>query len=686
MSAEDFLFELGTEELPPTSLKTLAEALLQNFCELLKKGHIVFNTEAVRWFATPRRLALWIPDLAKVQLDRDECVDGPPLKACWAADGSPTAALLGFARKQGVPLEQLQKGTERIQLKRSIPGKPTSTLLPLLLEQALSDLPIAKRMRWGARREEFVRPVHSVLIMHGAELIPCCLLGICSQKAVSGHRFMAPGPWTLEHAKDYIDTLRSTQVIADFAERRALIIEQVRKLEEKFQARAIMPDDLLDEVTALVEWPVALTGCFDPSFLSVPQEALISTMQGNQKYFPLTDAHGQLLPQFIFISNIQSPDPEWIIAGNERVVRPRLSDAAFFYNQDCRKTLDQHHAANAQVVFQARLGTVAEKAERVQRLAMLLAERTGADQQRAQRAGSLCKADLATLMVNEFPELQGIMGRRYAQIQNEDAEVAQALWEQYLPRFSGDQLPATATGQVLALAEKLDTLTGIFGIGLIPTGSADPFALRRASLGVLRILMNLKTTLSLDVLIDQALQGFSVELDPSTQTRLLEFFVARYRAHYDEQGIAPETLQAVLARESLEPRCVDLRVQALHLFMQHPALIHLAAADRRVRRLLEGHSHEAAEHIDPGLFETEAEHRLHQRIVDLNPQLSALVAEENYQQALERLADLRTEVDGFFEQVMVLVDQGNVRNNRLGLLKQLHHQLSSVADLSLIGR
>ncbi len=686
MLHEHFLFELGTEELPPTSLKNLAEALLQNVCTLLSKHHLHFEEQAARWFATPRRLAILIPDLAKEQPDRQECVDGPPLKACWAADGSPTAALLGFARKQGVNIDQLQKGTDRIQLTRSIAGQPTRILLPALLEQALADLPIAKRMRWGSRRDEFVRPVHSVSMLHGSELIEGELFGIPSQRTVFGHRFMATGPWTLTHASDYQNTLRSAHVIADFSERRNLIIKQVRDLEAQHQAQAIMPDALLDEVTALVEWPVALTGSFDASFLSVPQEALISTMQGNQKYFPLTDSQGNLLPHFIFISNIKSPEPEWIIAGNERVVRPRLSDAAFFYTQDCRKTLEQHHVANAQVIFQAQLGTVADKADRVRRLAVLIAKQIGADQVRAERAGTLCKADLATLMVQEFPELQGIMGRRYAQVQNEDLEVAEALWEQYLPRFAGDQLPKTVTGQILALAEKLDTLCGIFGVGLIPTGSADPFALRRASLGVLRILMGMSTTLSLDDLINQALQGFQVALDSDTQTRLIEFFVARYRAHYEEQGIAAETLQAVIACEHLLPRPVDRRVQALHKFLQNPALAHLAAADRRVRRLLEGHQHEASEKIDQNLFETDAEHRLYQRIMDLKPQLSSLVAEENYLQALERLADLRAEVDTFFEQVMVLVDHSDLRNNRLGLLKNLHDLLSSVADLSLLGR
>ncbi len=678
---QDFLFELGCEELPPTSLAMLAEALYVHVTTALSEQGLTHDVSRSRWMATPRRLALFLGDLLTQQPDRVLVVEGPPLAACFSADGQPTPAALGFARKQGVSIDALERGPDRLRLQRTLAGKSAMSLLPELMAQALSDLPIAKRMRWGSRREEFVRPVHTLVMLLGEAIVPATLLGLESGRTLLGHRFMAPGPWDLHHARDYISLMLKAKVMVDFDERRQLILAQVRQLEIALGGMAIVDDALLDEVTALVEWPVALHGSFDPRFLQVPQEALISTMQGNQKYFPLVDSEGALLPHFIFISNLESPRPDLIVAGNERVVRPRLTDAEFFFAQDRKLTLAEHDQANAQVVYQARLGSLQDKAHRHARLAAWIATALGAHVPWAEQAGLLSRADLATLMVSEFPDLQGIMGRHYARHEGLPPEVADALFEQYLPRFAGDQLPVTPTGLALALADKLDTLTGIFGVGQIPTGSADPFALRRAALGVLRIIIEHALPLRLDTLIDQALAGHQApDLAPQTAATLLDFFTARYRAYYEERGIAADFLQAVLNTGVLAPMDVDRRVRALHEFRHHPNLAALVAANKRVAKLLDKEGQAPLHAVASELLLEDSERQLHLQLLACQPYLQAAGEAGQYEELLARLAELRPAIDRFFTEVMVMTDDIAVRKNRLQLLSDLHRAFMTVAD------
>ncbi|NNM52044.1 MAG: glycine--tRNA ligase subunit beta, partial [Pseudomonadales bacterium] len=654
---QDFLFELGCEELPPTSLATLAEALYVHVTSALSEQGLTHDLSRSRWMATPRRLALVLADLLLQQPDRVLVVEGPPLSACFSTDGKPTPAALGFARKQGVQVDDLERGADRLRLQKRISGKSARELLPELMAQALADLPIAKRMRWGSRREEFVRPVHSLVMLLGEEVIPATLLGLKSGRTLLGHRFMAPGPWTLHHARDYAGLMLQAKVMVDFDERRQLILQQVRKLETSLGGMAIVDESLLDEVTALVEWPVALHGSFDPRFLQVPQEALISTMQGNQKYFPLVDHEGGLLPHFIFISNLESPRPDLIVAGNERVVRPRLTDAEFFFAQDRKLSLAEHDQANAHVVYQARLGSLQDKAHRHARLAAWIATTLGADAVLAEQAGMLSRADLATLMVSEFPDLQGIMGRHYARHEGLPMEVAEALFEQYLPRYAGDKLPITRSGIALALADKLDTLTGIFGVGQVPTGSADPFALRRAALGVLRIIIEHALPLQLNTLIDHALAGHQAQgLAPQTASALLEFFTARYRAYYEDRGIGPDFLQAVLNSGIHSPIDVDRRVRALHEFRHHPNLAALVAANKRVAKLLDKEGLDQQREVLSDLLLEDSERQLHLQLLACQPYLLAASKAGQYEVLLERLADLRPAIDRFFTDVMVMTD------------------------------
>ena len=685
MQAEDFLFELGCEELPPTSLKTLMHALYDGVCQGLQAAGLEWQKEHSRAYASPRRLGFFLAQLSLLQADREVIIEGPPVRAAFAADGQPTAAALGFARKQGVSIDALDRSQDKLRLHRRIAGQSARELLPAIIAKALADLPIAKRMRWGARKEEFVRPVHTLVLLLGDSVVAARILGLESGRQVLGHRFMAPGPHTLAHARDYLPVLRAAYVMPDFTERRHHMVEQVQSLQTRLGGRALMPADLLDEVCALVEWPVALCGRFEERFLAVPQEALISTMQGNQKYFPLLDDAGKLLPHFIFISNIDSPIADQIIAGNERVVRPRLSDAEFFFLQDQKKSLADHDRSNAQVVFQKDLGSLTDKAQRVAGLAAWIAAHSGGDAELAAAAGRLCKADLATLMVAEFPELQGLMGRHYAQIEGLPAEVAQALFEQYLPRHAGDALPATRTGLALALADRLDSLVGIFGLGQAPTGSADPYALRRAALGVLRILIEQSLDLDLAELIACARQGYTLPLAASTAADLLDFFMARYRAYYEEQGIASDTLQAVLACRPHRPYDVELRIKALHAFRSSSDLAALAAANKRVANILAAQAGSApATCPDASLLRDRAESALAEALAAQQPRLQKAGEQGDYMSLLALLAGLRQPIDDFFAEVMVMVDDPALRANRLALLGDLRRQFLQVGDFGLL--
>lgn len=680
MSAQDFLFEIGGEELPPKSLLTLAKALQESVTDGLAKAGLAH--EGVSFFAAPRRLAIYVAQLGAQQPDRTLCVDGPPVKAAFTPDGQPTQAALGFAKKNGIDISQVDRSGEKLRYVREVKGDAAINLLPGIFDTALKNLPVAKRMRWGASRVEFVRPMHWLVMLYGADVVPAKLLDICSGRTSFGHRFHHPQAVELKQAQDYRAAMRNAHVIADFAERRTLIQQRVKELASAEGGVALMPSDLLDEVTALVEWPAPLVCSFEQRFLAVPQEALISTMQDNQKYFCLVDTQGQLLARFITVANIDSPSPEKIVAGNEKVVRPRLTDAEFFFNQDKKVTLAARNERLKQVVFQAQLGTVYAKAERVSALAGLIAAQIGGDVEHARLAGLLCKSDLASEMVSEFPELQGIAGYHYARHEGLPAEVALALNEQYLPRFSGDALPTVKTGQAVALADKLDTLTGIFGIGQPPTGSKDPFALRRAALGVLRILIEGELAIDLEKLVQQATDGHGKALTVSTTASdVFEFLLARYRAMYEEQGIAVDVIQAVQACRPTVARDFDRRVKAVAAFSALPAAAALAAANKRVSNILAKEAASAGE-IQAELLQAGAEKDLADAVKALSAQVAPLYAAGDYAPALTALASLREPVDRFFTEVMVMADDPAVRANRLRLLSWLRALFLRVADIS----
>lgn len=681
------LFELGCEELPPKSLKTLRDALKSEVETRLQAAGLTHGV--IHAYAAPRRLALLIENLASHQADRVDEKRGPAAVAGFDADGNPTRALEGFMRGAGIGVHQLSridtpKG-EWLVYRQTITGQAMTDLLPALLQDALDALPIAKRMRSAASRTEFVRPVQWVVLMRDAEVIAATIQDLPTGNLSYGHRFHAPQAITLTHARDYLSALEAAHVIADFEVRQQRILQQTERLADEVGARALTPPELLDEVTALVEWPVALRASFESRFLAVPQEALISTMQDNQKYFCLVDQAGKLQPYFITISNIESRDPSQIIAGNEKVVRPRLTDAEFFFKQDQKQRLDQRQSRLEAQVFQAELGTLWDKTQRIARLAGLIASQTGSNTDWAQRAGLLSKMDLASEMVGEFPELQGIAGSYYAAAEGEPDDVAQALREQYLPRFAGDSLPQTATGTALALADRLDTMAGIFGINQPPTGNKDPFSLRRAAIGVLRLLIEKQIALPLDLLLAAAIQDYGSRIrDPQkTLENTLEFIAGRYRAMYEDQGIAVDTIQAVQALNPHAPLDFDRRIRAVQQFRTLPEAEALAAANKRVANILAKEKPEAGA-VDPQLLIESAERGLYDVLEGLEPQIQPLLQAQDYTAALTRLADLRTPIDHFFDTVMVMADDAKLKTNRLRLLARLRGLFLSVADVSVL--
>ncbi len=682
MSHPSVLFELGGEELPPKSLLTLATALRDGVEQGLKSKGLEFA--GVRFFAAPRRLGLIIDSLAPQQPDREVRADGPPVKAAFTADGQPTPAALGFARKNGVDVSDLDASGEKLRLVRTVKGEAAADLLAGIFELAIKQLPIAKRMRWGSSRVEFVRPMHWLVLLYGDAVVPASVLGLDSGRTSFGHRFHHPAAVELAHADDYVEAMRSAHVLADFSERRTQIQGVVNDLATQAGGRALMPDALLDEVTALVEWPVPLVCSFEERFLSVPQEALISTMQDNQKYFCLVDANDQLMARFITVANIDSTDPEKIISGNEKVVRPRLTDAEFFFSQDKKVTLAERNERLKQVVFQAQLGTVFAKAERVSTLAGHIAGLIGSDVASAELAGKLCKSDLASEMVSEFPELQGIAGYHYARHEGLANDVALALNEQYLPRFSGDTLPTTATGAAVSLADKLDTLTGLFGIGQPPTGSKDPFALRRAALGVLRILIAGDYRIDLRELVATAVaQHGSAVTQANAAEDVFSFLLGRYRAMFEEQGVSAEVIAAVQACQPTVAGDVARRVQAVAAFSGLPEATALAAANKRVANIL-AKEPSVSGSVDSALLQEPAEQDLAAQLDALQARLAPLYASGDYGQALSLLATLREPVDAFFDNVMVNADDAAIRLNRLRLLNQLRALFLRVADISLL--
>ncbi len=686
MSTETLLVEIGTEELPPKALKTLGLSFRDGVVNGLAQREL--NHGAVEWFATPRRLAVLI---AQVQLQgEDKQVEllGPPADRARDAAGNWTPAAAGFASKQGIDPDQLEvidtpKGA-RLGLRRTEAGITVADSLIDIIHEAIAGLPIAKRMRWGASRTEFVRPVHWVVAMLGSSTVAGEVLGLATTNRTRGHRFHGAYEIELAAPEAYQQKLAEARVIASFAQRQEAIRQQVEVEASALQAAAVIDDDLLDEVTGLVEWPVALTGSFEERFLAVPQEALVSSMKEHQKYFHVVDGEGRLRPHFITISNIESKDPVQVIAGNERVIRPRLSDAAFFYETDLKTPLASRVAKLESIVFQQKLGTVADKSRRVAALAQSLAPAVGADPQLAARAALLAKTDLVTEMVLEFPDMQGIAGSYYAQHDGEDAAVAAAMAEQYWPKFAGDQLPSGPVATALGLTDRLDTLVGIFGIGQPPTGSKDPFALRRASLAVLRILVEKAIDIDLRESLHSAAAQFPEGLlADNTVDQVLEYIIERFRAWYEDESIAPEVFRAVSARKLTRPLDIHQRVLAVHAFAQLPEASALAAANKRVSNILgKLEADFVFSAIDSNLLQESAEVALAAALDRLAAVSTAHLEKGEYRQALATLAELREPVDRFFDDVMVNAEQVELRCNRLNLLKQLQTLFLQVADIS----
>lgn len=684
----DLLIEIGTEELPPKALLKLSNAFTAGITDGLKKAELDFGQ--VEPFAAPRRLAVLIKDLDETQADKAVERRGPALTAAFDDDGNPTKATEGFARSCGVTPDQLdtmetEKGAWLV-FRSTQQGQATAELIPDILNDALNKLPIPKRMRWGDLTAEFVRPVHWVVLLFGDDVIDTEILSVKSGRDTYGHRFHHPDPIFLGEPAAYAPILETTgHVMADFAKRREAIRGQVMEAAEKAGGKAVIDDDLLDEVTGLVEWPLAVVGSFEERFLEVPPECLISAMKGHQKYFHMVDAAGKLMPNFITVSNIESRHPDYVRKGNERVIRPRLTDADFFWSQDRKHKLEDRIESLGTVVFQKQLGTIADKSRRVAAIAEAIASAIGGDPKQAGRAALLAKCDLMTEMVGEFPELQGIMGRYYAGHDGETDEVAAALDEQYMPRFAGDQLPRGKTGQSLAIADKLDTLIGIFGIGQVPSGDKDPFALRRAALGALRIIIEQQLDLDLMEMLEHAAKANNgLFKNDDVVTQVFDFMMGRLKAYYHELKVAPDTFEAVLAQRPTRPLDFDARLKAVTAFRTLAETESLAAANKRIGNILKKTDEAIPGQVDTALLEEDAEKALHQQVETMAETVAPLFKARDYEAALKQLAGLREVVDSFFDAVMVMADDDKVRANRLALLNRLRNLFLEVADLSAL--
>ncbi|MGQ7019763.1 glycine--tRNA ligase subunit beta [Vibrio cholerae] len=690
--AKEFLIELGTEELPPKQLRTLAEAFAANFAAELATADIAH--EGVTWFATPRRLALKVANLAESQPDRVVEKRGPAVNVAFDADGKPTKAAEGWARGNGITVEQAErlvtdKG-EWLLFKEQVQGQQTASVVVDMAAKALANLPIAKPMRWGDKETQFIRPVKTLTILFGSELIQGEILGVASARTLRGHRFMGEPEFTIESAEQYPAILEERgKVIADYATRKAMIIEGSQQAAQQLGGIADLEDALVEEVTSLVEWPVVMTAKFEEKFLKVPAEALVYTMKGDQKYFPvyshkMGDANKKLLPNFIFVSNIESKEPRHIVEGNEKVVRPRLADAEFFFNTDRKRPLVDRLPLLENAIFQQQLGTIKDKTDRITELAGYIAEQIGADVEKSKRAGLLAKCDLMTSMVFEFTDTQGVMGMHYARHDGEAEEVAVALNEQYMPRFAGDELPSRGVSAAVAMADKLDTIVGIFGIGQAPKGS-DPFALRRASLGVLRILVEYGYQLDLVDLIAKAKSLFGNRLtNANVEQEVIEFMLGRFPTWYQDAGFSIDIIQAVLARNPTKPADFDQRVKAVSHFRALEEAEALAAANKRVGNILAKYDGELGEEIDLALLQEDAEKALAEAVEIMAEALEPAFATGNYQEALSKLAGLRAPVDAFFDNVMVMADDEALKKNRLTLLNKLRNLFLQIADISLL--
>jgi glycyl-tRNA synthetase beta chain len=695
MSRHDFLVEIGTEELPPLALKSLAESFATGLTKALDTARLRHGR--AQYFASPRRLAVLVKGLAEQQPEQELKRRGPPVTAAFDASGTPTRAAVAFAEACGTTVASLSRMTEAkgefLFFSARAAGRAAQELLPGLVTEALDGLPIPRRMRWGSGDAEFVRPVQWVVLLFGKEVVPARILDMPSGQVTFGHRFHAPKPLRIATPGAYVGTLRTRgYVLADFEERRERVRTGVNEVAQSLGGVALAGEALLDEVTALVEWPVPLAGAFEERFLKLPREVLIATLQDHQRYFPVATAEGQLLANFIAVANLESRDPAQVIAGNERVVRPRLSDAVFFYDTDRKQPLAQRRDALAGVVFQNQLGTLADKVHRVRVLASEIAERLNADRSLAERAAELCKCDLLTAMVGEFPELQGTMGRYYAEHDGEDQAVSVAIAEHYLPRFAGDALPVTPVGTALAIADKIDTITGIFAIDQKPSGTRDPFGLRRAALGVVRIIIEKRLELDLRALIRRSAEllaqrsaGVPAPSD-ALQEQVYDYVMERLRAYYLEGTagvtVTTEMFDAVLSNRPPSPLDFDARLRAVERFLKLDAAASLAAANKRIANILRKADRPTTTDVRPELLQLEAERRLHGALQQLRPEIEPLLARRDYAEAMQRLARLREPVDAFFDSVMVMDENIELRGNRLGLLAALRQLFLHTADLS----
>ncbi|MDO4627421.1 MAG: glycine--tRNA ligase subunit beta [Pasteurellaceae bacterium] len=682
-----FLAEIGTEELPPKALKKLATAFAQNVEAELTQAGLAFDN--VEWFASPRRLAVKVLGLADAQPSKEIEKRGPAVAAAFDENGKPTKAAEGWARGCGISVEQAERVAtdkgEWLVYRATVEGQPTKNLLAEIVANALAKLPIPKPMRWGDKTVQFIRPVHTVTLLFGDELIDDEILGVKSGRTIRGHRFLGEREFDIQTADQYPQILAERgSVIADFNERKAQILAQAQAKAQQLGGVADIEEDLLDEVTALVEYPNVLSAKFEERFLAVPSEALVYTMKGDQKYFPIYDKDGKLLPHFIFVSNINPSDPSAIIEGNEKVVRPRLTDAEFFFKTDLKQTLADRLPRLETVLFQQQLGTLRDKTDRIEQLAGEIAKQIGADENKAKRAGLLSKCDLMTNMVFEFTDTQGVMGMHYARHDGEDEEVAVALNEQYMPRFAGDDLPHSLVACSVALADKIDTLTGIFGIGQHPKGDKDPFALRRAALGVLRIIVEKKLPLDLVDLVQKSAVLFGDKLtNNNVVDDVVDFMLGRFRAWYQDEGIAVDVIQAVLARRPTRPADFDARVRAVAHFRTLDSAQALAAANKRVSNILAKVEGEIGE-INLAACIEPAEKALADNVLALDKTVQPLIAQGDYTAVLDKLASLRQPVDNFFDNVMVNAEELALKANRLAILNKLQGLFLQVADISLL--
>ena len=687
MTTQNFLVEIGTEELPPKALKTLATSFADNVEAELNQAGLTFDK--IEWFAAPRRLAVKVLNLATQQPSKEIEKRGPAVSAAFDAEGKPTKAAEGWARGCGITVEQAERiATDKgewLVHRAKIEGQPTKNLLNDIVANALAKLPIPKPMRWADKTVQFIRPVHTVTMLLGDELIEGEILGVASARTIRGHRFLGEKEFKIQHADQYPQLLREKgSVVADFNERKAEILAKSQAKATALGGVADIEESLLEEVTSLVEYPNVLAAKFEERFLAVPAEALVYTMKGDQKYFPIYDKDGKLLPHFIFVSNINPEDPTTIIEGNEKVVRPRLTDAEFFFKTDLKQKLVDRLPRLETVLFQQQLGTLKDKTDRIEQLAGEIAKQIGADEAKAKRAGLLSKCDLMTNMVFEFTDTQGVMGMHYARHDGEDEEVAVALNEQYMPRFAGDELPKSLVSSAVALADKFDTLTGIFGIGQAPKGSADPFALRRAALGALRIIVEKNLPLDLEDLVKKSAALFGDKLTNSNVVAdVVDFMLGRFRAWYQDEGIAVDVIQAVLARRPTRPADFDARVRAVSHFRTLDSAEALAAANKRVSNIL-AKADAAIGEINLTACLEPAEKALAEAVLALRTEVQPLIAQGDYTAVLDKLANLRAPVDSFFDNVMVNAEDPALRQNRLAILNTLQGLFLQVADISVL--